>query len=139
MLARTANGHFAAGNRGGPGNPHSKRTAHIKRVLLDAVSDDDLREIIKSLIEQAKGGNTKAAELVLDRLIGKPTAEPLAGAAEIELTDEEQAAVLAETKMDATSKPIGSRKARLLRILKSKGDGDDRTDGSEIVGPDRTT
>ena len=135
MLARTINGHFAAGNRGGPGNPYSQRTAHIKRVLLDAVTDDDLRAIIKSLIESAKSGNAKAAELVLDRLIGKPTAEPLAGAADVELTPEEQAAFAAKT--DATSKPIGSRKARLLRILQSKGDEDARIDGSEIVGPDR--
>ena len=103
---RSVNGRFALGNVGGPGNPLAKRTGHIKRVLLDAVTDDDLRAIAKSLIEQAKGGNAKAAELILSRLLGKSTTEPLAGVADVELTEHEQAERLAEWK------------ARLIRSMK---------------------
>lgn len=109
-LSRSANGHFAKGNSGGPGNPLAKRTAHIKRVLLDAVTDDDLRAIVKSLIEQAKGGNAKAAELILNRLVGKQTAEPLAGEADVELTETERVEHLAE------------RKAVLLRRVQDDGE-----------------
>ena len=46
---RSVNGRFAIGNVGGPGNPLANRTGHIKRVLLDAVTDDDLRAIAKWL------------------------------------------------------------------------------------------
>lgn len=94
QLARSTNGRFATGNRGGPGNPNAKRTAHFKRVLLDAITDDDLRSIVKSLIEQARSGNAKAAELILNRLVGKPTAEPLSGEAAPELTEAEESEYL---------------------------------------------
>ena len=60
----------------------------------------------KSLIEQAKGGNAKAAELILSGLLGKSTTEPLAGVADVELTEHEQAERLAEWK------------ARLIRSMK---------------------
>jgi hypothetical protein len=40
--------------------------------MLEAVTDDDLRDIIRTLVEQAKGGNVPAAREVLDRLLGKP-------------------------------------------------------------------
>ena len=125
MLSRSANGNFAKGNSGGPGNPLAKRTAHIKRVLLDAVTDDDLQAIVKSLIEQAKGGNAKAAELVLNRLIGKATAEPLAGFADVELDEQEQSARLDERRAaliarieslsDAARQALSARLAAQLR------------------------
>lgn len=89
-LKRLANGRFAVGNSGGPGNPHARRTAHIKRVLLDAVSDDDLRGILRALIAQAKEGNAKAAEIVLGRLLGKVTAEPLDADLGMEVTERER-------------------------------------------------
>ena len=130
QLARSTNGRFANGNTGGPGNPLAKRTAHIKRVLLDSVTDDDLRAIVKSLIEQAKGGNAKAAELVLDRLLGKPTTEPLAGNADVELTEAELFdAMKAEAKeriarLNDHDSPSGSpaleeRRAKLLARIEA--------------------
>ena len=38
---RDDKGRFLPGNPGGPGNPYAKRTAHIRRVVLEAVSDRD--------------------------------------------------------------------------------------------------
>ena len=38
----------------------------------EAVTGDDLREIIGALVTKAKAGNVPAAREVLDRLIGKP-------------------------------------------------------------------
>ncbi len=65
-------GRFAVGNPGGPGNPHASRVAALRAVLLDAVTDDDLRAIIAKLVTMAKGGDVAAGRELLDRLLGKP-------------------------------------------------------------------
>jgi hypothetical protein len=39
---------------------------------MNAVTEDDLRAIIKTLIREAKGGDMMAIREVLDRCIGKP-------------------------------------------------------------------
>jgi hypothetical protein len=71
---RDRQGRFAAGNPGGPGNPYVKRAAEIRTAMMDAVSDDDLRAIVRALVKKAKRGDTVAAREVLDRLIGKSLA-----------------------------------------------------------------
>jgi hypothetical protein len=40
---RDDKGQFRKGNRGGPGDPFARRRAHLRHVLLDAVSDEELR------------------------------------------------------------------------------------------------
>lgn len=70
---RTAKGHFAKGNPGGPGNPHAKRVAGLRQALLEAVSEDDLRAIAKTLVKKAKGGDLPAIRELLNRVIGKAT------------------------------------------------------------------
>ena len=62
------------GNPGGPGNPHARRVADIRRTLMEEVSDDDLRQLVRTLVEKGKGGDVVAAREVLDRLVGKPKA-----------------------------------------------------------------
>ena len=69
---RDANGRFAPGNKGGPGNPEAARVARIRSALLRAANLKDVRAIIKSLIEQAKGGDVAAAKLLFDRILGRP-------------------------------------------------------------------
>ena len=68
---RDASGGFVKGWRGGPGNPHARHVAAIRSVLMSAVSDDDLRAILFTLVEKAKAGDVMAAREVLDRLLGK--------------------------------------------------------------------
>ena len=70
--ARAANGQFAKGNKGGPGNPHAKRVARARTVIFDAVSEDDLRAIFSALIDRAKQGDLVAIRELLDRLVGRP-------------------------------------------------------------------
>ena len=82
MAAPSANGsngrgagvRFAVGNAGGPGNPHGRRVAQLRTVLLDAVTDDDLQAIVAKLVEMAKGGDLRATKEVLDRTLGKSPA-----------------------------------------------------------------
>ena len=70
---RDAGGRFAKGNPGGPGNPFARRVARLRSLLLDAVSDDDLRAVVAKMVEKAKAGDVAAAREVLTRTIGKPT------------------------------------------------------------------
>lgn len=68
---RDARGRFSKGNPGGPGNPMAKRTAEIRSLLMNAVSDEDLTGIVRALVSRAKAGDVPAAREVLDRLAGK--------------------------------------------------------------------
>jgi hypothetical protein len=70
---RDQRGRFAKGNPGGPGNPFARRTAHLRRVLSMAVTEEDVEAIAKRLLEQAKAGDVAAARLLLRYAIGQPT------------------------------------------------------------------
>jgi hypothetical protein len=87
---RTAAGRFAAGNRLGLGNPYAKRTAQLRGLLLDSVTDNDLRSILSKLVEMAKAGDLTAAREILDRTMGKPKS-----------TVEIEQAALSEVEIDA--------------------------------------
>jgi hypothetical protein len=73
---RTADGKFAPGNGGGPGNPHSRATARLRVLLLETVTEDDFREIVRALVKRAKDGQLAAIHEVLTRLLGKPAEVP---------------------------------------------------------------
>ena len=70
--SRDAGGRFAKGNPGGPGNPYARRVARLRSLMLEAVSDDDLKAIVAALVQQAKAGDLAAAREVLNRCTGKP-------------------------------------------------------------------
>ena len=71
---RTASGQFAKGNAGGPGNPHAKRVADLRAALLEAVTPEDIRTVATALVARAKAGEVPAIRELLDRLLGKVTA-----------------------------------------------------------------
>jgi hypothetical protein len=75
---RTANGRFAKGNGGGPGNPFGRKLARFRQLLLDAITDDDIERVAKLLIEKSLAGDLAAVKLLLQYAIGKPqvVAEP---------------------------------------------------------------
>jgi hypothetical protein len=50
---RSANGRFAAGNPGGPGNPFAGLVASLRQAMLECVSKEDIQSIMKSLVEMA--------------------------------------------------------------------------------------
>lgn len=70
--ARGKGGRFLPGNPGGPGNPFIKRVAKLRALLLDAVGEADLREIVQKLVESAKAGDMVAVRELFNRLFGRP-------------------------------------------------------------------
>src|SRR5437868_13316667 len=71
-----ANGRWAKGNKGGPGNPFARRVAALRKVILDRVSEEDLLAITEALLVRAKEGSVTAAKLLLAYAIGKPASAP---------------------------------------------------------------
>ena len=71
-IGRAATGRFLPGNTfsRGYGNPYAKAVAQARRTLVGSVSDDDIREIAKALVDKAKAGDTGAAKLVLGYVVG---------------------------------------------------------------------
>ncbi len=68
---RDAGGRFAAGNAGGPGNPHAKHVGKLRSALLAAVTEKDMRAIAAKLVTLAKGGDVRAIRELFDRVLGK--------------------------------------------------------------------
>src|SRR5436190_12447126 len=54
---RDARGRFAKGNRGGPGNPYARRVAQLRTLLLEIITEDDLRGVLCKLVERARAGD----------------------------------------------------------------------------------
>ena len=54
---RGEDGRFLPGNAGGPGNPYARKVAALRRSLINAVTHEDIEEIIHSQVEKAKQGN----------------------------------------------------------------------------------
>lgn len=49
------------------------RKAGIEKLIRQAITPEELKEIIVNVANEAKQGNIKAAEFIFDRLYGKPT------------------------------------------------------------------
>lgn len=71
---RQADGRFGVGNSGGIGNPHARQAAAFREAILAAVTPEDVQDIVRVLLAEAKTGNIHAAREVLDRLVGKSVA-----------------------------------------------------------------
>jgi len=69
---RDSSGRFAKGNPGGPGNPYAAQVGRLRSALVNAVTEEDMREVIMALVEKAKGGSIAAARVLFDRVLGKP-------------------------------------------------------------------
>jgi hypothetical protein len=69
---RDAWGRFAPNNPGGPGNPFARKTAALRKALIDAVTETDLQEIAAILLLKAKQGDLAAVKLLFSYIIGKP-------------------------------------------------------------------
>lgn len=69
---RHSNGKFKKGEyKGGPGNPFAKKTAALRAALLNTVTVEDVEEVVRQLIMQARSGDQTAIHEFLDRVIGR--------------------------------------------------------------------
>ena len=69
---RDANGRFARGNPGGPGNPYTRQTALLRQVVQDELNEVELRIVLQRLKALALGGDVQAIKLILAYAVGKP-------------------------------------------------------------------
>ncbi|MBT4524785.1 MAG: hypothetical protein HOC21_07685 [Phycisphaerae bacterium] len=69
---RNTNGQFTHGNKYGKGNPYARHVARLRTLLIEAVGDDGLADIVQGMVTAAKGGDVAAAKLLLSYLLGKP-------------------------------------------------------------------
>ena len=72
-IGREPNGAFAKGNRLATGNPQAKRAAELRKVLREATTEDDVKDVWKALTAAAVGGDVIAIRLFLEHTVGKPT------------------------------------------------------------------
>ena len=71
---RAANGRFAKGNPGGPGNPFARQVAAMRQAFFVAVTTEDIAVIARAMIDKAKEGDVAAARIVLQYTLGRPAA-----------------------------------------------------------------
>jgi hypothetical protein len=67
-----ARGRFVRGNAGGPGNPFGRRVAELRKIIVDALDDAEMRAITQAMIVRAKAGDVAAARLLYQYALGKP-------------------------------------------------------------------
>jgi hypothetical protein len=73
---RRRNGTFAPGNCIARGNPFARRLAANRQAILDCTSAADVQDVIHSMRDAAKQGDTAAATVFLSYAVGRPTAAP---------------------------------------------------------------
>ena len=71
---RDSRGRFAKGNPGGPGNPHAAKVAKLRTAFLDAVTEEDVRNVLAALVAEARAGSVPAIREFLTRVMGQPQA-----------------------------------------------------------------
>jgi hypothetical protein len=73
---RDAKGRFLKGVwKGGPGNPHARRVAQLRREFLAAMTPKKMRKLAHSLYEFAVGGDLESLKLLLAYVVGPPQKE----------------------------------------------------------------
>jgi hypothetical protein len=64
---RDERGRFAVGNAGGPGSPLAGRSAKLRAVLLDEVGPDEMRRVVRVVLQAALDGDLRACRDLMDR------------------------------------------------------------------------
>jgi hypothetical protein len=69
---RSTDGKFGRGNSFGKGNPIARYAQKLRQLFVEAVTEQDIRDIVSKLVTMAKSGDIAAANLLLTRALGKP-------------------------------------------------------------------
>jgi hypothetical protein len=86
---RTKRGRFAAGNHCARGNPAHRKAAALRAALGRELGEAEMQALGKKLYEQALAGDTTAARLLLEYVVGRPRLAP-----DADLLDAHEFAVL---------------------------------------------
>jgi hypothetical protein len=90
---RDGKGRFRAGNSGGPGNPHSKRSNRIRAEIFRAIDPKAVGRIVKRLLDKAETGDVDRTTLdILNELLNRAIGKPVAGDVEARIAALEQLA-----------------------------------------------
>jgi hypothetical protein len=73
---RDSAGRFAAGNRGGPGNPFARQAAAFRKAIQSAVSAEDMADFARVVRAKALGGDLSAIRLLFSYGAGRPGPAP---------------------------------------------------------------
>ena len=71
---RDANGRFAAGNPGGPGNRYARQVAELRFYFMQGVTPEVMQQFAAKLIQMGLNGNPRAMKLVLSYVLSTPGA-----------------------------------------------------------------
>ena len=90
---RDGAGRFVKGNPGGPGNPLASNAQAFRKAIYEAVTLDEMKDVVRVLFRCARTGQPWAVKELLDRTAGKAT-QYVEGSLDLNvesmLTDEEQ-------------------------------------------------
>jgi hypothetical protein len=67
-----ASGRFAKGNRGGPGNPHARQVAALRREFMKVYTPERINRLAEALYGLAVIGSLPAIRLAFEYTVGKP-------------------------------------------------------------------
>lgn len=70
QVGRDSRGRFVAGNGFGRGNSSAKRAWQFRNALLEEITNEDIRRIVRRLIDSAVGGDVQAAKTIFERVMG---------------------------------------------------------------------
>jgi hypothetical protein len=68
---RDPGGRFGPGNAFSKGNANNKRMHELRRVLLDATTEDMIRKALAKLADLAEAGDVQAIKLLIDQTCGR--------------------------------------------------------------------
>lgn len=123
LEGRDQHGRFAAGNKHGRGSPHAARLHELQTAVRQAIEPGDLAGVMGSLLAQARDGDTAAAKVLLDRVMGRPRIEQVAESIELPSigTAEGCLEAMAEIVKAAAEQRIDTDTARQLSDLVELG------------------
>ena len=73
---RAPDGKFAAGNKGGPGNPFARQSAALRQAVVAFLTPERMEALLLAVLEKAVKGDMAAARLLLTYGLGKPGPAP---------------------------------------------------------------
>jgi hypothetical protein len=69
---RASNGLFLPGNKIASGNPQAKRMAELRKAAREAITPEEIGQLMRTYLQMALAGDVQAGKLVLEYTLGRP-------------------------------------------------------------------